>query len=164
MSNPKPCSCHASRLISISHIFPPFSLCWTALVWQTLEASSKFSNLFKDGKVKKEYLAICHGDPGRDTLVDAPLYRRSSGKVAAVRKEEAEQYGARETITRIRNVATIGGMYRVGITASKSTLSLLSCVAHRLRQVGESTTFCVCACYREWFIGRCSWRASFLVV
>lgn len=77
---------------------------------QSLEASSKFSNLFKDGKVKKEYLAICHGDPGLDSLVDLPLYRRSSGKVAAVRKEDAERYGARETVTRIRNVASIGGM------------------------------------------------------
>lgn len=61
------------------------------------------------GKVKKEYLAICHGDPGFDSMVDAPLYRRSSGKVGAVNPWEAADFKAKEANTRVRNVATAAG-------------------------------------------------------
>lgn len=59
--------------------------------------------------MKKEYVAICHGDPGFDSMVDVPLFRRSSGKIGAVSKSRAGEYGAREAKTRVRNVATIGG-------------------------------------------------------
>lgn len=65
--------------------------------------------MYKKAKVKKEYLAICHGDPGFDTVVDAPLYRRSSGKVGAVDKMDAEKFGAKAANTRVRNVATAAG-------------------------------------------------------
>lgn len=61
------------------------------------------------GKVTKQYLAICHGDPGFDSVVDAPLYRRSSGKVGAVNPWEAEDFKAKEARTRVRNVATAAG-------------------------------------------------------
>lgn len=61
------------------------------------------------GKVTKKYLAVCHGDPGFDSAVDAPLYRRSSGKVGAVNPWEAEEFKAKEAKTRVRNVATAAG-------------------------------------------------------
>lgn len=60
-------------------------------------------------KVTKQYLAICHGDPGFDSVVDAPLYRRSSGKVGAVNPWEAAEFNAKEAKTRVRNVATAAG-------------------------------------------------------
>lgn len=80
---------------------------------QTLDASSKFSSMFKKANVKKEYLAICHGDPGFDSVIDVPLYRRSSGKVGAVSKSQAAQYRARDAQTRVRNVASSSGERRV---------------------------------------------------
>lgn len=80
---------------------------------QTLDASSKLSKLFKNAKVRKEYLAICHGDPGFDSVIDVPLYRRSSGKVGAVTKEQAESFGAKDAKTRVRNVATAAGALAV---------------------------------------------------
>lgn len=64
--------------------------------------------------MRKEYLAICHGDPGFDTVVDAPLYRRSSGKVGAVDKMDAETFGAKAAKTRVRNVATAAGGWVLG--------------------------------------------------
>ncbi|CAM9364545.1 unnamed protein product [Choristocarpus tenellus] len=79
------------------------------VVAKTLEASSKLSGLFKNQEVHKGYLAVCHGDPGRETLVKAPVYRRSSGKMAAVWPEEAEIFGAKDAETWIRNVATSRG-------------------------------------------------------
>lgn len=63
----------------------------------------------RQGKVTKQYLAICHGDPGFDSVVDAPLYRRSSGKVGAVNPWEAADFKAKEAKTRVRNVATAAG-------------------------------------------------------
>ncbi|CAN0113672.1 unnamed protein product [Ectocarpus sp. 4 AP-2014] len=80
------------------------------VVAKTLAASSKISALFRKGKVKKQYLAVCHGDPGFDSVVDAPLYRRSSGKVGAVEPWEAEEFRAKEAQTRVRNVATARGL------------------------------------------------------
>ncbi|CAM9419368.1 unnamed protein product [Discosporangium mesarthrocarpum] len=80
------------------------------IVAKTLEASSRLSESFKRQKVRKGYLAICHGDPGRDSMVDAPMYRRSSGKMGAVWKEEAEQFKAKDAVTRVRNVATSRGV------------------------------------------------------
>lgn len=65
--------------------------------------------------VRKEYLAICHGDPGFEKVVDAPLYRRSSGKVGAISKARAKEYGARDAETRVRNIATIGGQWDCGM-------------------------------------------------
>lgn len=84
------------------------------VVAKTLAASSKLSALFRKGKVKKQYLAVCHGDPGFDSLVDAPLYRRSSGKVGAVEPWEAEKFKAKGAQTRVRNVATARGRRRGG--------------------------------------------------
>ncbi|CAN0194390.1 unnamed protein product [Ectocarpus sp. 8 AP-2014] len=80
------------------------------VVAKTLAASSKLSALFRKGKVKKQYLAVCHGDPGFDSVVDAPLYRRSSGKVGAVEPWEAEEFRAKVAQTRVRNVATARGL------------------------------------------------------
>lgn len=91
------------------------------VVAKTLAASSKLSALFRKGKVKKQYLAVCHGDPGFDSVVDAPLYRRSSGKVGAVEPWEAEEFRAKEAQTRVRNVATARGRRRGGVR-------LVSCV------------------------------------
>lgn len=101
-----------------------------ALDRQTLEASSKFNDLFKSNKVRKGYLVICHGDPGRDSVVDQPLYRRSSGKVAAVSKGQAERFGARTASTRIQNVASIGG------------IGLFSSFTHRTVQSNGGTRTC----------------------
>ncbi|CAM9557484.1 unnamed protein product, partial [Hapterophycus canaliculatus] len=80
------------------------------IVAKTLAASSKLSRLFKKGKVEKEYLAVCFNDPGFDSVVDAPLYRRSSGKVGAVNPWEAAEFKAKEAKTRVRNVATAAGV------------------------------------------------------
>lgn len=91
---------------------------------QTLDSSSKFSNLFKKAKVRKEYLAICHGDPGYDSVVDAPLYRRSSGKVGAVNKSQAEKFGAKAAVTRIRNVATAAGGIASLLSAHTTVVAL----------------------------------------
>lgn len=99
-------------LLSFSLGLLVVSLCAAALAgWrrQGLSASSKFSSLFKKAKVRKEYVAICHGDPGFDSLIDAPLYRRSSGKVAAVEAWDKEEFGAKDAQTRVRNVATAAG-------------------------------------------------------
>lgn len=102
--------------IQVRQRFFSLFLSWGAGSVQTLDSSSKFSNLFKKAKVRKEYLAVCHGDPGYDSVVDAPLYRRSSGKVGAVNKSQAEKFGAKAAVTRIRNVATAAG----GITSLPS--------------------------------------------
>lgn len=73
------------------------------------------SPTLRKGKVTKQYLAICHGDPGFDSVVDAPLYRRSSGKVGAVNPWEAEEFKAKDARTRVRNVATAAGECPSGV-------------------------------------------------
>lgn len=69
--------------------------------------------LHHKGKATKQYLAVCHGDPGFDSVIDAPLYRRSSGKMGAVNPWEAADFKAKEAKTRVRNVATAAGECRV---------------------------------------------------
>ena len=65
--------------------------------------------MFDDGNTRQQYVAICHGDPGFDSVVDASLYRRSSGKTGAVARSQAAEFGAKDAKTRVRNVATAGG-------------------------------------------------------
>lgn len=65
--------------------------------------------MFNAGTVEQQYVAICHGDPGFDSVVDASLYRRSSGKTGAVPRSQAAEFGAKNAQTRVRNIATAGG-------------------------------------------------------
>jgi len=51
------------------------------VVAKTLAASSRLSAQFRTRVVDKTYVAVLAADPGADRVVDAPLVRRSSGKV-----------------------------------------------------------------------------------
>eukprot|EP00953_Heterococcus_sp_UTEX-ZZ885_P018820 10511-Heterococcus_DN1.PRE.5 len=86
------------------------------VVAKHLEASSSLSHLFKTRKVQKRYLAVCIGTPTvpqtvGEFTVDAPIYKRSSGKMAAVRAgPDAEKLGAKAAVTRAKALATAKGL------------------------------------------------------
>jgi 23S rRNA pseudouridine1911/1915/1917 synthase len=73
------------------------------LVCKTSAAARRFAMAMQEGRIRKQYLAVVHGWPGRDEFeVDAPLLRQGDVAESRVYLKRAVHPGGAAALTRFR--------------------------------------------------------------